>query len=106
MTGGNAGEVRTAVALAAIAAMALVTYGARLGGLLLMHYVPPTPRVSAFLKHLSGSVLAALVVPAAVRGDVSAWMAIATTAALARAGRPMLAIAAGMVVAAMLRTLR
>ena len=103
---GNAADVRIGTALAAIAAMALVTYGARLGGLLLMHYVPPTPRVSAFLKHLSGSVLAALVVPAVVRGDVSAWVAIAVTAALARARRPMLAIAAGMAIAALLRTFR
>lgn len=106
MAADNAPTVSLAAALVAIAGMALVTYGARFGGLLLMHYVPITPRVSAFLRHLSGAVIAALVVPPAVRGDLPVWVALATTAAFARAKRPFLAIACGMAVAALLRAAR
>jgi uncharacterized membrane protein len=97
--------VALATGVMAILGMGAVTYLARVGGLLLMAYVPPGPGVSAFLKHLSGCVLIALVVPTVWRGDVPVWAAVVATGVLARTKKPFLAIAAGMVVAAALRAL-
>lgn len=46
----------------AIVAMALVTLLTRLAGPWLMRHVPATPRVEAFLKAMSTSVIAGLIV--------------------------------------------
>ena len=98
--------VSTLAGVVAILGMGAVTSLARVGGLLLMAYVPPGPRVSAFLKHLSGSVLIALVVPTVWRGDLPVWAAVVAAGVLAKTKRPFLAIAAGMAVAATLRAIR
>ncbi|HSK38438.1 MAG TPA: AzlD domain-containing protein, partial [Arenibaculum sp.] len=60
--------VDDATTLLAIGAMAGVTYLTRAGGLLVMGFVTLTPRIEAFLRSLSSSVLVALVVPAALNG--------------------------------------
>lgn len=87
---------------ALIAAMALITYLTRVGGLWIMGFVSLTPRVEATLKALSGSVLVALVVPAAIHGG-SAHVAAASIAALFAflTGKPMLALCLGVAVAAL-----
>lgn len=63
--------------LIACAAIAAIAYFSRAGGLWLMAWIPLTPRVEAFLNALAGSVLVALVVPGAVRGDPALQAAVA-----------------------------
>jgi len=62
----------------AIAAMAMVTYAIRAGGFWLMGYVPLTQRVRSILNALPGSVIAAIIVPLAVRGGTAATAAVVT----------------------------
>jgi uncharacterized membrane protein len=50
-------------AVLAILAMAVVTYATRIGGILLMARVSLSPRIEAFLRYLSGSVLIAIIAP-------------------------------------------
>src|ERR1700681_2554296 len=66
------------IALAAIAGMALVTYATRAAGVFLMGLVPITPRLESFLRSLSSSVLVALIVPAALKGDAASLAAVAS----------------------------
>jgi len=92
------------LALLAIAGMAAVTYATRAGGLWLMVHVPLSPRVESFLRYLSGSVLVALVVPAALQEGSAAWVAIAGAVLVMLATkRTMLALVLGVVVAAAFR---
>ncbi len=92
--------------LLAIAGMALVTYATRAGGLWLMVHVPLSPRVEAFLRYLSGSVLVALVVPAAVQEGTAAWVAIAAALLVMLATRrTLLALLLGVLAAAAYRAL-
>lgn len=93
-------------ALLVIAGMTAVTYATRIGGILLMRLVPITPRVEAFLRHLSSSVLVALVVPAVLRGDVAGYVAVAVSMIAMFAIRNAVgAMALGVVAAAVLRQL-
>jgi len=62
----------------AIAPMAVVTYAIRAGGFWLMGYVPLTQRVRSILNALPGSVIAAIIVPLAVRGGTAATAAVVT----------------------------
>ena len=89
----------------AIGGMALVTYLARSGGLVIARVLPSTPFITAFLKHLGTSVIVALVVATLAKGDGPGYIAAAVTVALAAAGRPTTALLAGMVAAAMIRHL-
>lgn len=90
--------------MAAVAVMALVTLGTRVGGLWLMRFVPLTPRIEAFLRHLSASVLVALVLPAALTGGTAAWLAIGVAGGLAARRMPILpAMLAGVAAAALWR---
>lgn len=98
--------VGESAALLAIVGMALITYATRAGGVLLMGLVPITPRVEAFLRHLSSSVLVALVVPAALKGDPAALVAVAAAGLVMAVTRQMIAaMAAGVAGAALLRQL-
>ncbi len=83
--------------------MAVITYLIRAGGLVIAQVLPATPLVTAFLKHLGGSVIVALVTATLARGDVAGIVATATTIVLAARGLPTAAIIAGMAVAALLR---
>ena len=87
----------------AIGGMAVVTYLTRAGGLVVAQVLPATPIVTAFLKHLGGSVIVALVTATLARGDVPGVVATVVTVALAARGLPTAAIIAGMAVAALLR---
>jgi uncharacterized membrane protein len=86
-----------------IAGMAVVTYGIRVGGLVIARVLPATPFVTAFLKHLGTSVIVALVMATLARGDLQGLVATAVTVTLAALGRPTTALLAGMGVAALLR---
>ncbi|MFK8250705.1 AzlD family protein [Ancylobacter terrae] len=91
-------------AVLAIVAMALVTYLTRAGGIWVMGFMPMSSRVEAFLRYLAGSVLVALVVPAAVRGGTAAMLAVGTAAvAMAVTRKTLLSIALGVAAAALLR---
>jgi uncharacterized membrane protein len=95
------GETAT---LAAIVGMALVTYATRAGGILIMRFVPLTARTEAFLRHLSSSVLVAMVAPPLVAGDLAAPVAVSATLLAMLATRNIVAaMVAGVAGAALLR---
>jgi uncharacterized membrane protein len=87
-----------------VAVMALVTLATRWGGVYVMSFVPIGPRVRRFIAAMSGSVLVAVLTPLAAQGDHGARAALATTALLMLAlKKPLPAIAAGIVAAALFR---
>ncbi|TVP59238.1 MAG: AzlD domain-containing protein [Halomonadaceae bacterium] len=89
-----------------ILVMGLVTLLTRLGGALLMAYVPLNRRVESFISAMASSVLIAIVVPMAFAGDLGARAALlATLVVMLITGRALPAIAAGLAAAAMVRQL-
>ncbi|GLQ54178.1 AzlD domain-containing protein [Devosia nitrariae] len=85
-------------ALSAIALMALATYAIRVGGLLLADRLPREGFVAAWLRHIPGAVLAALVAPAIASGSIAEAVAAAVTALVFIATRSLFpAMAAGVV---------
>lgn len=83
-------------ALAAIVGMAVVTFMVKAGGLLLANRLPRDGFAAAWLRHLPGSVLAALVAPAVVTGNAAEAIAAAVTALVYVVTRSLLpAMAAG-----------
>lgn len=86
--------------------MALVTLLVRFGGVFIMSLVPLGPRGEGFINAMAGSVLVAVLVPVAIEGDLGARLALLTTGLLMLVWkRPMPAIAAGILVAALVRGL-
>ncbi len=63
-----------------IAAAAALTYGLRLGGLLLADRLPQAPRFKAFMDALPGALLVALVAPGIRRAGLAGGIAAALTA--------------------------
>ncbi|GGY05987.1 branched-chain amino acid transporter [Litchfieldella qijiaojingensis] len=91
-------------ALTAIVVMALVTYLTRAGGVLVMSRVPIGPKVERFINAMAGSVLVAVITPMAVHGDGAARLALlATLGVMLILRKPLPAIAAGIVSAALWR---
>lgn len=64
---------------AVIVAAAAVTYGLRLGGLLLAGRLPRTGRFKRFMNALPGTILLSLIVPAALAGGLWSWIATLCT---------------------------
>jgi uncharacterized membrane protein len=90
--------------LTAILVMAAVTYGIRAGGFWMMGHVPLTPRLQRMLEALPGSVVVAAVLPIVVRDGFAAALAIAAAGAVMLLLRnDLLAVLAGMTVAASVR---
>ena len=90
--------------LVVVLIMAIVTLATRWGGVFVMAYVPIGHRVRQFIGAMSGSVLVAVLAPLAMDGDGGARLALATTAiAMLLMKKPLPAIAAGMVAAAIFR---
>ena len=90
--------------LLAIVIMALTTYLTRAGGVFVMSRVPIGPRVERFINAMASSVLVAVITPMAVNGDGGARMALIATAAVMLALRkPLPAITAGILTAALWR---
>lgn len=86
--------------------MAVVTLATRWGGVFVMSFVPISFRVQQFISAMSGSVLVAILTPLAIEGDLSARMALLTTAIIMlMLKKPLPAIAGGILVAALLRQL-
>ena len=79
-----------------IVGMALVTYTTRAGGLWVMGRLPRSPRIDAWLRHLPGAILAAIVAPAALTSGVaSALAALAAMLVMARTGNVLVAMVVG-----------
>lgn len=86
--------------------MGLVTLVTRLGGTFIMSLFPISRRVQRFISAMAGSVLIALVAPMAVEGDAGARLALLVTAVtMLLLKKPLPAIAAGVVAAALFRSL-
>ncbi len=92
--------------LVIVVIMAVVTLATRLGGVFVMSFVPISFRVQQFISAMSGSVLVAILTPLAIEGDLSARLALLTTAIIMLAlKKPLPAIAGGILVAALVRQL-
>ena len=84
--------------------MALVTLATRWGGVYVMSFVPIGYRVKQFIGAMSGSVLVALLAPMALQGDMAARLALlTTTVVMLLLRKPLPAIAAGVIAAALVR---
>lgn len=93
-------------ALVIILLMAVVTLVTRWGGVFAMSFVPINRRIEQFISAMSGSVLVALLTPMAVNGDNGARLAfLATAVTMLLTKKPLPAIAAGIIVAALFRQL-
>lgn len=69
-------------ALLAILGMALATVAIKASGLLLADRLPRTGFMAAWLRHIPGAVLAALVAPALITGSPAEIVAAAATTAV------------------------
>lgn len=84
--------------------MAVVTLATRWGGVFVMSFVPINYRVQQFIGAMSGSVLVAVLTPLAISGDNGARVALASTALVMLVfKKPLPAIAAGIIAAALFR---
>lgn len=90
--------------LLVILAMAVLTFGTRIGGFWIMRFMRVTPALEAFLRYLSGSVLMAILAPAVLAGGTAAVVATGLAVLVAaRTHNVLLAMAAGVSGAALLR---
>lgn len=97
-------EISTANPLFIVLIMTLVTLVARWGGVFIMSFVPISDGVRRFIGAMSGSVLIAILAPVIVDGDLGARLALLTTLVLILVlRRPLVAIAAGFAMAALVR---
>lgn len=86
--------------------MALVTLATRWGGVFIMSFITINDHIQRFISAMSASVLVALLAPIAVEGDFGARCALLTTAITALIfKKPLIAIASGILTAAVLRQL-
>ncbi|KIP99697.1 MULTISPECIES: AzlD domain-containing protein [Pseudomonas] len=91
-------------AMIVVIVMAVVTLATRWGGIFVMSFVPINLRTQQFISAMSGSVLVALLAPLALEGDNGARLALASTAVvMLLVKKPLPAIAAGILVAALVR---
>ncbi len=99
-------ETTPAGVLALILIMTLVTLLTRFGGVFAMSFVRISPRIESFINTMASSVLIAIIVPMAFAGDAGAIAALSVTAiAMLIIRKPLLAIAAGILAAALARHL-
>jgi len=98
--------VDAVAAIGAVVLLAAVTLATRLGGVWIMSYVAITPRVIAFLKYMSVSVLIAIVAANASTATPRVWLAVGTAALVMIATRSAVgAMLAGTALAALGRSL-
>jgi uncharacterized membrane protein len=92
------------VAVGAIVLLALVTMATRVGGAWIMSYVSITPRIEAFLKYMSLSVVMSIVAATTWTAGPRIWLGVATAAVVMIASRSALgAMLAGTACAALAR---
>jgi uncharacterized membrane protein len=93
-------------ALVAILGMAIVTMAIKAGGLLIADRLPRTGFAAAWISHIPGAVLAALVAPAVVSGTIAEVVAALATGAMFLVTRSLIAaMAAGVAVVYVTRLL-
>jgi uncharacterized membrane protein len=96
--------VETIAAIGAIVLLSAVTLATRVGGVWIMAHVRITPRVEAFLKTMSVSVLISIVVTTTWAAGWRIWIAVATAALVMVLTRSAVgAMLAGTAVAALAR---
>jgi len=78
--------------------MAVATYATRLGGFWLMARLPPSPRVTATLRHVPGAVLAAILAPAVLGSVAKVAAALVAGTVAARTGSILAALTVGVAV--------
>jgi uncharacterized membrane protein len=92
--------------ITAVAGMAFASYACRVGGFLLMGYIPITPRVEAALKAMPLAVMIGIVTPAATSGSVPEIAAVLVAALTSKlTGKDVVAAVAGAATVAVLRWL-
>lgn len=96
--------VDAVAAVSAVVLLALVTMATRVGGVLIMSYVRITPRVEAFLKYMSVSVLISIVAATTWAAGPRILLAVGTAALVMIASRSAVgAMLAGTALAALAR---
>ncbi|MBC8208872.1 MAG: AzlD domain-containing protein [Desulfobulbaceae bacterium] len=84
-----------------IFAAAMVTYGLRLGGLLLAERLPRTGRFQRFMNALPGTILLSLIIPSALAAGFWGWVATLFTAACSlKTGNVFVSMLLGMAIVA------
>lgn len=92
--------------LLVILGMGLITYSTRAGGVWLMSRVKPSPLIEAWMRHIPGAVLVAIIAPAALtNGTADALGALAAALVAVRSRSMMLTIAVGIAAVVFLRRL-
>jgi uncharacterized membrane protein len=102
--------VETFAAIAAVTLLAVVTMATRFGGVWIMSTVAITPRIEAFLRYMSVSVLISIVAASAWTSTFTAgpriWIAAGAAALVMVFSRSVLtAMLAGTAIAALARSL-
>ena len=96
--------VESVAAISAVVLLALVTQATRVGGVWIMSYVAITPRIEAFLKYMSVSVLVSIVAASTWAATPRIWLAVGTAALVMIATRSAVgAMLAGTALAAFAR---
>jgi uncharacterized membrane protein len=91
-------------AIAVVVLLAVVTMATRVGGVWIMSYVRITPRVEAFLKYMSVSVLISIVAATTWAAGPRIWLGVGTAALVTIATRSAVgAMLAGTALAALAR---
>lgn len=89
-----------------LAVVATVAYACRAGGFFLMRYVPRTARLDVALRATPLAVMIGITAPAALRGGIAEWVAMAVAITLARlTGRDITAALIGVAAVAVMRTI-
>lgn len=92
------------LALLTILGMALVTYATRVGGLWLMGFVTPSPRIETWLRQIPGAVLVSLVAPTVLASSFAETIAAVVTVVVAiRTRNVLVAMVVGVGVVGILR---
>lgn len=96
--------VDAVAAISAVVLLALVTMATRVGGVWIMSYVTITPRVEAFLKYMSVSVLISIVAATTWAAGPRIWLGVGAAALAMIASRSAVgAMLAGTALAALAR---
>jgi uncharacterized membrane protein len=96
--------VELAAAISAVVLLALVTITTRVGGVWIMSYVTITPRIEAFLKYMSVSVLISIVAVTTWVAGPRVWLGVGAAALVMIASRSAVgAMLAGTACAALAR---
>ena len=86
-----------------ILVMALVTYATRAGGIWLMQTLPKRRFLVAWLRHLPGPILVAMVAPMVLEGPVELLAAVITFLIAWRTASTPAALMAGLIAVAAMR---